>query len=111
MRGRPPHVAPGHAMPLSSHADPRLDTSDKPMMTGATPGAMKFTPWKVWAWGGTCFMCNNGSKQGAQPSASPLAPALLIADALFFLLRASCLSVPGSSIHASQDSAVNSELL
>jgi hypothetical protein len=31
-------------------------------------------PWKVGAWGGTCSRCNNGMKQGAQPSASPSAP-------------------------------------
>jgi hypothetical protein len=56
-------------------------------------------------------MCNNGSKQGAQPSASPFAPALLIADTLFLLLKASFSSEHGSPTHTSQDAAVNSESL
>ena len=56
-------------------------------------------------------MCNNGSEQGAQPSASPFAPALFTADTLSFSLKASLLSGPSSPIYASQDSAVNGELL
>ena len=42
------------------------------------PGRLELTPWKVWAWGGTCSPCATADKkQGAQPSASPFAPALL----------------------------------
>jgi hypothetical protein len=37
-------------------------------LTGDTPDAIKFA---VGAWGGTYSRCNNGWKQGAQPSASP----------------------------------------
>lgn len=51
-------------------------------------------------------MCNNGSKQGAQPSASPYAPALLISDTLLFSLEASSHPDPSCPIHASQASAV-----
>ena len=51
-------------------------------------------------------MCNNGSKQGARPSASPCAPALLISDTFLFALEASSHPDPSCPIHASQASAV-----
>jgi len=51
-------------------------------------------------------MCNNGSKQGAQPSASPYAPALLISDTSLFSLEASSHPDPSCPTHASQASAV-----
>jgi hypothetical protein len=72
-------------------------------LTGDTPDAIKFA---VGAWGGTYSRCNNGWKQGAQPSASPSGGPSRLLIRLFSAPSVSSVG-PNNAISTSQDWAVN----